>query len=104
MKADRTSWLRATARIARHAVAACLAAAPALAAPVPPDSAATLAAVRRATAASYPHAEAVVVYDRQREEYTASGTSILERARLVKVLHQGPAEAWLPKASGMYFH
>lgn len=89
MKADRTSWLRATARIARHAVAACLAAAPALAAPVPPDSAATLAAVRRATAASYPHAEAVVVYDRQREEYTASGTSILERARLVKVLAPG---------------
>jgi hypothetical protein len=68
-------------------MAACCAAL--AAAPVPQDSAATLAALARATAVRYPLAEAVVVYDRQREEYTATGTSVLERACLVKLLAPG---------------
>ncbi|GEM_PF-2265317 len=61
----------------------------AAAASAPQDSAATMAALGTVTAARYPLAEAVVVYDRQREEYTAAGTSVLERARLVKVLAPG---------------
>lgn len=75
-------------RFVLHMMTACCAAL-AAAAPAPQDSAAALAALGRITATRYPLAEAVVIYDRQREEYTATGTSVLERACLVKVLALG---------------
>lgn len=57
--------------------------------PQPLDSTALSAALAAAVPAKYPLADAVIVYDRQREEYTVTGTSVLERACLVKVLAPG---------------
>jgi transglutaminase-like putative cysteine protease len=57
--------------------------------PQPLDSSSLAAALTAAAPAKYPLAEAVVVYDRQSEEYTATGTSVFERACLLKLLSSG---------------
>ncbi|HTY09188.1 MAG TPA: DUF3857 and transglutaminase domain-containing protein, partial [Candidatus Edwardsbacteria bacterium] len=67
---------------------------PAFPAPQPLDSAGAARTLSQITPAKYPGATAVIAYDRQREEYTGTGTSVLERAVLVKTLSELGVRDW----------
>ena len=62
--------------------------------PRPADSAAVMRTLEQITPAKYPSATAVIAYDRQREDYTATGTSVLERSVLVKTLSDLGVRDW----------